>query len=157
FVTDGLHAATAQAKAFAGDRDVALTAGSLTGQAIAAGLVDEVSVGLVPVVFGSGVRFFGDYAASPVLLDNPQVVQGDRVTHLHSRWHKPCRRAAALAGAACPPCAAYLDSSVIGFARCAAYLGIRPIGGRMGGMAGPGFRRGPDHSAGTASTAFATA
>jgi len=89
FVTDGLHAATAQAKAFAGDRDVALTAGSLTGQAIAAGLVDEVSVGLVPVIFGSGVRFFGDYAASPVLLDNPQVVQGDRVTHLHYRVHKP--------------------------------------------------------------------
>src|SRR5262249_16096949 len=88
FVTDGLHAATAQAKAFAGDRDVALTAGSLTGQAIAAGLVDEVSVGLVPVIFGSGVRFFGDYAASPVLLDNPQVVQGDRVTHRHYRVHK---------------------------------------------------------------------
>src|SRR5262249_23274787 len=88
FVTDGLHAATAQAKAFAGARAVARPAGSLTGQAIAAGLVDEVSVGLVPVIFGSGVRFFGDYAASPVLLDNPQVVQGDRVTHLHYRVHK---------------------------------------------------------------------
>jgi hypothetical protein len=36
-------------------------------------------------VFGSGVRFFGDYAGSPALLDNPQVVHGDRVTHLHYR------------------------------------------------------------------------
>jgi len=72
-----------------GKRDVALTAGNLTGQAIAAGLVDELAVNLVPVVFGSGVRFFGDYAASPVLLDNPQVVQGDRVTHLHYRVSKP--------------------------------------------------------------------
>jgi dihydrofolate reductase len=89
FVTNGLPAAIAQAQAFAGKRDVALTAGNLTGQAIAAGLVDELAVNLVPVVFGSGVRFFGDYAASPVLLDNPQVVQGDRVTHLHYRVSKP--------------------------------------------------------------------
>ena len=85
FVTDGLPSAIAQAKAFAGNRDVSLTAGNLTGQAIAAGLVDELSVSLVPVVFGSGVRFFGDYAGSPLLLEDPQVVQGDRVTHLHYR------------------------------------------------------------------------
>jgi dihydrofolate reductase len=89
FVTDGLLSAIAQAQAFAQDRNVAITAGDLTGQAIAAGLVDEVSISLVPVVFGAGVRFFGDYAASPVLLGNPQVVEGDRVTHLHYRVHKP--------------------------------------------------------------------
>jgi dihydrofolate reductase len=89
FVTDGLPSAIAQAQAFAQDRNVAITAGDLTGQAIAAGLVDEVSISLVPVVFGAGVRFFGDYAASPVLLGNPQVVEGDRVTHLHYRVHKP--------------------------------------------------------------------
>lgn len=85
FVTDGLPSAIAQANAFAGDRNVSLTAGNLTGQAIAAGLVDELSVALVPVVFGAGVRFFGDYAGSPLLLDDPEVVQGDRVTHLHYR------------------------------------------------------------------------
>jgi len=39
----------------------------------------------------------------------------------------------------------------------AAHLGGRPSGGRMGGMAGPPWWRGPDHSAGTASTAAATA
>lgn len=88
FVTDGLHSAIAQARACAGDRDVALTAGNLTGQAIAAGLVDQVSVSLVPVVFGSGVRFFGDYAASPLLLDDPAIIQGDRVTHLDYRVRK---------------------------------------------------------------------
>ncbi len=88
-MTGGLASAIAQAKAFAGSRNVALTAGNLAGQAIGAGLVDEVSVSLVPAVFGSGVRFFGDYAGSPVLLDNPQVVQGDRVTHLHYRVRKP--------------------------------------------------------------------
>ena len=88
FVTDGVASAIAKAKAFAGDRNVALTAGNLTGQALAAGLVDELSVNVAPVVFGSGVRFFGDYAGSPVLLDNPRVVTGDRVTHLHYRVSK---------------------------------------------------------------------
>src|SRR6266571_913068 len=56
FVTDGLPSAIAQAKAFAGARNVSLAAGNLTGQAIAAGLVDELSVNLVPVVLGSGIR-----------------------------------------------------------------------------------------------------
>ena len=48
-----------------------------------------VAVSLVPVVFGAGVRFFGDYDGAPVLLDNPQVVRGDRVTHLHYRVRQP--------------------------------------------------------------------
>jgi dihydrofolate reductase len=89
FVTDGLPSAIAQARAFAGSRDVALTGGNLTGQAIAAGLADELAVSLVPVVLGSGVRFFGDYAGPQVLLDNPLVVQGDRVTHLQYRVRRP--------------------------------------------------------------------
>jgi dihydrofolate reductase len=88
FVTDGLASAIAKAKAFAADRNVALTAGNLTGQALAAGLVDELSVSMAPVVFGSGVRFFGEYGGPPVLLGNPQVVHGDRVTHLHYRVSK---------------------------------------------------------------------
>jgi hypothetical protein len=38
------------------------------------------------VVFGAGVRYFADYAGSPLLLDDPEeVVQGDRVTHLRFR------------------------------------------------------------------------
>jgi dihydrofolate reductase len=81
----GLAAAITRAKELAGDRDVSMTAGNLTGQALAQGLVDEVSWSVVPVVFGSGVRFFGDYPGAQVLLDDPQVVRGDRVTHLHLR------------------------------------------------------------------------
>jgi hypothetical protein len=37
------------------------------------------------VVLGSGVRYFGDLAEALTLLENPTVVQGDRVTHLHYR------------------------------------------------------------------------
>jgi dihydrofolate reductase len=75
--------------AFAGDRDVSISAGDIGGRAFEAGLVDEVRVDLVPVVFGAGVRYFGDYAGSPLLLEDPHVVQGDRVTHLHHRVRRP--------------------------------------------------------------------
>jgi dihydrofolate reductase len=86
FVTDGVPAAVALAKELAGDKDVGVNPGSIAGQAFAAGLVDEVLVDLVPVLLGDGVRYFGDYAgSSPLLLENPEVVQGDRVTHLRYR------------------------------------------------------------------------
>jgi dihydrofolate reductase len=83
---NGVEEAIARAKAHSGeDRIVSVTAGDLTGQALEAGLVDELSLALVPVVFGTGVRFFGDYAGRRQLFDDPTVVQGDRVTHLHYR------------------------------------------------------------------------
>ncbi|MFC0531331.1 dihydrofolate reductase family protein [Phytohabitans kaempferiae] len=85
FVTDGLASAITQAKAAAGDKDVSLTGGNLLGQALAAGLVDELQVNLVPVVFGKGVRFFGAYDGPPALLDDPQIVQAGRVTHMRYR------------------------------------------------------------------------
>ncbi len=85
---DGIEAAISQAKEFAGDRDISLTAGNLTGQALASGLVDEIAYNLVPVVFGTGVPFFGAYTGPAVLLDDPAVIQGDRVTHLIYRVSK---------------------------------------------------------------------
>jgi dihydrofolate reductase len=85
FVTGGVASAVAEAKAVAGDRVVSLTAGDLAGQAVAAGLVDELRVDLVPVLLGTGVRYFGDVTGAERLLENPTVVQGDRVTHLHYR------------------------------------------------------------------------
>jgi dihydrofolate reductase len=88
FVTDGLASAIGKAKAAAGDRDVSLTGGTLLGQALAAGLVDEVQVDLVPVVFGTGVRFFGAFGGPPVLLGDPRIAAGDRVTHLRFEVRK---------------------------------------------------------------------
>lgn len=81
FVTEGIVAAVERAKEIAGDGDVALAAGTIAGQALEAGLVDEVAVDLVPVVMGSGKRFFGDTA--PVRLGDPTtVIEGRRVLHL---------------------------------------------------------------------------
>jgi dihydrofolate reductase len=85
FVTDGVASAIAKAKAAARDGDVSVAAGTILGQALAAGLVDELRVDLAPVVLGSGVRYFGDLAEPLTLVENPTVVQGDRVTHLHYR------------------------------------------------------------------------
>jgi dihydrofolate reductase len=81
FVTD-VKAAVAQAKDLADGRNVAVAAGDVGAQALALGLVDEVAMDVVPVVFGSGKRYFGDVNAQ-VLLEGPDVViKGDRVLHL---------------------------------------------------------------------------
>jgi len=84
FVTDGVEAAVARAKALAGDLDVAIAGGTIARQCLDLGLLDEVAVDLVPVVMGEGNRpFFGNLSSEEVLLGNPTVcVQGDRVTHL---------------------------------------------------------------------------
>ncbi len=83
FVTEGVAAAVALAQQLAGDRLVAVAAGTIAGQCLAQGLLDEVAVDLVPVVMGRGRPFFGDHAAGDALLGDPTVcIQGDRVTHL---------------------------------------------------------------------------
>ncbi|RSS97236.1 dihydrofolate reductase family protein, partial [Streptomyces sp. WAC05950] len=56
---DGVEAAVAKAQELAGDRLVEVAAGDVGGQALAAGLIDEVRMDVVPVVFGSGKRYFG--------------------------------------------------------------------------------------------------
>lgn len=77
--------AIAAARELAGERDVALTAGDIGGQALALGLVDEVAMDVVPVVFGSGKRYFGSLDSQRLLDDPDVVVQGDRVLHLRYR------------------------------------------------------------------------
>lgn len=82
FVTGGVAAAIEQARALAGDRDISVTAGQIGGQALAAGLVDEVHMSLVPLLIGSGKPFFGAFTGAQQLLENPRIVPGDRVLHL---------------------------------------------------------------------------
>lgn len=81
FVGD-VRAAVDRAQELAGERTVAVNAGDVGSQILAAGLVDEVAMDVVPVVFGSGKRYFaGIHGQLP--LDDPHVViQGDGVLHL---------------------------------------------------------------------------
>lgn len=83
FVTDGVAAAVAKAQEIAGERTVAVTAGTIAGQCLELGLLDAVAVDLVPVVMGQGRPFFGELSTDDALLGDPiECVQGDRVTHL---------------------------------------------------------------------------
>jgi dihydrofolate reductase len=79
---DDVTAAVEEAKQRAGDRVVAVCAGNVGGQALELGLVDEVAMDVVPVVFGKGKRYFGPIDSQHVLDDPSVVIQGDRVLHL---------------------------------------------------------------------------
>lgn len=82
FVTDGVDSAVAQARKIAGDRHVDVAAGDVGGQALRLGMIDQVVMNVVPVVFGEGRPFFGG-AAGEVALSGPSLVaQGAGVTHL---------------------------------------------------------------------------
>jgi dihydrofolate reductase len=79
---DGVEAAVAMAQELAGDRIVEVAAGDVGGQVLGAGLVDEVRMDVVPVVLGSGKRYFGSVQVQHLLEDPDAVIQGNRVTHL---------------------------------------------------------------------------
>jgi dihydrofolate reductase len=83
FVTDGIEAALDGARAAAGDLDVRIAGGGETIlQYLNAGLVDEFTIALSPVLFGSGVRLFEGVDAARVALDQVHVEHSARVTHL---------------------------------------------------------------------------
>ena len=79
---DGVTVAIDKAQELAGERTVAVCAGEVGGQILAAGLVDEVAMDVVPVVFGSGKRYFGGIDGQHLLEDPHVVIQGERVLHL---------------------------------------------------------------------------
>lgn len=59
FVTDGIESAIAQAKAAAGEKSVMVVGGPDLGrQLLEAGLVDELDIGIQPILLGGGLRFF---------------------------------------------------------------------------------------------------
>jgi dihydrofolate reductase len=85
FVTDGVESAIAQAKVVAGDKDVVIASPSIVQQALDAGLLDVITVDLVPCLLGAGTPYFAKLASTPVRLDNPTIRPGSRVTHLRYR------------------------------------------------------------------------
>ena len=89
FFVDDVARAVAKARELAGDGVVAVAAGDVGGQALALGLVDEVAMDVVPVVFGAGKRYFGPVAGQHLLEDANPVIQGDRVLHLRYRVKNP--------------------------------------------------------------------
>lgn len=84
FVTDGIHSAVEQAKAAAGDKVVGVHGASAAQQCLAAGLMDEIQINLVPVLLGSGTRLF-DHLGGQFRLERPQVIDSPNATHLRYR------------------------------------------------------------------------
>ncbi|MGW3106572.1 dihydrofolate reductase family protein [Streptomyces sp. NPDC001100] len=83
FVDDGIEHALDQARAAAGDRDVRIAGGGATIlEYLNAGLVDEFSITLSPVLFGTGTRLFDGVDASRIALEPVRPQPSSRVTHL---------------------------------------------------------------------------
>jgi dihydrofolate reductase len=84
FVTDGIESALTQARASAGDRDVEIAGGATTvGQYLAAGLLDELVLHVVPVVIGDGARLWD--GVRDVAMERTEVIVSPTVTHLRFR------------------------------------------------------------------------
>jgi dihydrofolate reductase len=83
FITDGIEAALEQARGAAGGKDVSLAGGaSAARQYLAAGLVDEMEINLVPTLLGSGERLFDGLGDDLRGLELVRTVAAPRVTHL---------------------------------------------------------------------------
>ncbi|GAB3221284.1 dihydrofolate reductase family protein [Glycomyces halotolerans] len=79
---EGVGAAIERAKQLADGKDVTIASASVTQQALDLGLVDEVCVSLVPVLFGEGIPYFAKLNRGHLLLEDPSVVEGKRALHL---------------------------------------------------------------------------
>jgi dihydrofolate reductase len=89
FVTGGIEDALAQAREAAAGKDVTVMGGPAVGnQYLRAGLVDELSIHLVPVLFGAGTRL-SETLPAHISLEPVQQLPGAAATHLRYRVIRP--------------------------------------------------------------------
>ena len=83
FVNDGIESALDRAREAAGGRDVRIAGGGATIlEYVNAGLIDEFSIALSPVLFGAGIRLFEGVDAGRVALEPVRSEPTQRATHL---------------------------------------------------------------------------
>jgi dihydrofolate reductase len=86
FVTDGIESALEQAREAAGGKDVMLWGGgNIAQQYLAAGLLDELELHVVPVLLGDGARLFENLGDAEVQLEQVRAVGAPGVTHIKYR------------------------------------------------------------------------
>lgn len=86
FVSEGTEAAVQKAKGAAGSRDVTVVGGaSIAQQCIRFGLADELHVGIVPVLFGEGLRLFENLGDDPLQLETIRVLKSPDRTDIEYR------------------------------------------------------------------------
>ncbi|MFC5804058.1 dihydrofolate reductase family protein [Streptomyces formicae] len=90
FVTDGVHGALDQARAAAGTRNVDIAGGAATVQQyLRAGLLDELQLHVLPLLFGEGLRLFDHLGVLHQELEPLRVVHTPNATHLKYRVVTP--------------------------------------------------------------------
>src|SRR5262245_58993071 len=89
FINDGIESALRQARAVAGARDIRIAGGAdAIQQYLSAGLVDEFSLAISPVMFGGGPRLFAGLGRD-VCVELVETIASPRVTHVRYAVHKP--------------------------------------------------------------------
>ena len=82
---DDVRTAMSDAKRAAGDKNVLVHGAAVAQLALAAGVLDELEIHVVPVLFGQGRRLFDNLDPEQIELERTRVLEGDGVTHMHYR------------------------------------------------------------------------
>jgi dihydrofolate reductase len=82
---DDVETAVSRAKQAAGDKNVLVHGAAVAQLALAAGVLDELELHLIPVLFGQGRRLFDNLDPEQIQLERTRVLEGDGATHLHYR------------------------------------------------------------------------
>ena len=83
---DDVETAMAEAKRAAGDKNVLVHGAGTAQLALAAGVLDEIELHVIPVLFGQGRRLFEGLAAEQIELQRTRILEGEAgVTHMHYR------------------------------------------------------------------------
>ncbi len=83
---DGVETAMTRAKEAAGDKDVLVHGAAVAQLALAAGVLDEIELHVVPVLLGQGRRLFEGLDPEQIELERTRILEGEGgVTHMHYR------------------------------------------------------------------------
>jgi dihydrofolate reductase len=89
FVTDGIASALEQAKAAAGEQDILVAGGAeAVRQYLAAGLVDEMTLSVIPIFLGGGARLLDGLGGADDGLECVRAVEAPGATHLTYRFSR---------------------------------------------------------------------
>jgi dihydrofolate reductase len=84
YVTD-VETAMTRAKQAAGDKNVLVHGAAVAQLALAAGVLDELELHIIPVLFGQGRRLFDNLRPEQIELERTRILEGEGVTHMHYR------------------------------------------------------------------------
>lgn len=86
FVTDGIESALEQARQAANGQDIRIAGGAdVVQQYLAAGLLDEIQLHVVPILLGGGIRLLDGVTAPDLRIEQDRVIASPAVTHIRYR------------------------------------------------------------------------